>query len=109
MDVHVPQTVTEQLRRRNVDVVTAVEDQSSELPDENLLERSTSLGRVMVTFDIRFKAMAEEWQRSGRTFQGLIYAHPMRVTIGKLVLDLELASKATNPDSWSNVIEQLPL
>jgi len=63
MDVHVPQAITDQLRRRGVDVLTAIEDDSAELLDDELLERASSLGRVMFTQDIRFKALAEEWQR----------------------------------------------
>jgi hypothetical protein len=70
---------------------------------------ATELGRVMVTFDVRFKAMAENWQRSGRVFSGLIYAHPMRVSIGKLVLDLELIAKATDESDWLSAVEHLPL
>jgi hypothetical protein len=109
MDVHLPQAVTEQLLRRNVDVRTAIEDGMAESPDDDLLRRSTELGRVMVTFDVRFKALAEEWQRSGPTFGGLVYAHPLRSPIGRLVLDLELIANATDEDYWLNRVEHLPL
>lgn len=66
MDVHVPLAIAEQLRRRGVDVLTASEDGTTTLPDEQLLERAAILGRVMFTQDIRFKALAEDWQRQGR-------------------------------------------
>jgi len=33
MDVHVPQAITEQLRRRGVDVLTTIEDDSAVLKD----------------------------------------------------------------------------
>ena len=39
MDVHVPQAITDQLRRRGVDILTAIEDRSAELADDKLLER----------------------------------------------------------------------
>jgi hypothetical protein len=109
MDVHVPQAVTVQLLRRSVDVLTAFEDATTELADDQLLVRSTELGRLLVTFDVRFKAMAENWQRQGRRFGGLVYAHPLRVSIGQLVLDLELIAKATEPNEWVNSVEYLPL
>ncbi len=32
MDVHIPQAITDQLRRRGVDVLTAFEDECQELP-----------------------------------------------------------------------------
>lgn len=109
MDVHVHAAVTEQLRRRGVDAVTAQEDNSAVLTDQELLLRSTALGRVLFTYDIRFKAMAEHWQREGQTFAGLVWGHPMRLTIGQIVLDLELIAKATEPAEWRVLVEWLPL
>jgi hypothetical protein len=109
MDVHVPQAATDQLHRLGVDVLTAIEDAAGELPDDVLLDHSSTLGRVLVTFDIRFKAMAENWRREGRYFGGLVYAHPLRVSIGRLVQDLELIAKATDPNEWTNYVEHLPL
>jgi len=40
MDVHVPQSITDQLRRRGVEVITAIEDQANQLPDEAVLDRA---------------------------------------------------------------------
>lgn len=109
MDSHVHAAITEQLRRRGVDVLTAQDDDSDNLDDNELLSRSTALGRVMFTFDIRFKAHAEDWQRQEKLFAGLAWGHPMRLTIGQIVLDLELIAKATDPPDWQNIIERLPL
>jgi hypothetical protein len=109
MDAHVHSAVTEQLRRRAVDVLTAQEDNADDFDDEGLLSRSTALGRVMFTFDIRFKARAEDWQRQGKPFAGLVWGHPMRLTIGQMVIDLELLAKATDPADWQNIVERLPL
>jgi hypothetical protein len=109
MDTHVHSAVTEQMRRRGVDVLIAQDDDADHLDDEALLSRSTALGRVMFTFDIRFKARAEDWQRQEKPFAGLVWGHPMRLTIGQMVLDLELIAKATDPRDWQNVVERLPL
>ena len=108
MDVHVPWPITEQLRRRIVDVLTAQEDDATELGDEQLLARAYELGGVVFTQDIRFKARAENWQRHGRPFAGLAFGHQLRGTIGQYVADLELIAKATEPDEWWNRIEYLP-
>ena len=81
MDVHVPMAITDQLRRRGVDVLTAIEDGAATLEDDQLLARASELGRVLFTQDIRFKALAEDWQRQGRGFAGLIFGHQMRGTI----------------------------
>lgn len=90
MDVHVPQAITDQLRRRGVDVLTAIEDGAAELPDDQLLEHVHRLGRVIFTQDIRFKAMDEDWQRENRSFSGLIFGHQLGGTFGQYVKDLEL-------------------
>jgi hypothetical protein len=39
----------------------------------------------------------------------LVYAHPLRVSIGHLVQDLELIAKATEPNEWLGAVEHLPL
>lgn len=108
MDVHVPQAITEQLRRRSINVLTAIEDGSAELVDEALLERAALLGRVLFTQDIRFKALAENWQRQERVFAGLIFGHQLGGTIGQFVKDLELIALASEPDEWFNIVEYLP-
>jgi hypothetical protein len=108
MDVHVPQAVTDQLRSRGVNVLTANEDGCNLLADEDLLERARVLGRVLVTQDIRFKALAEDWQRQGRPFAGLVFAHQLQNTIGQMVRDLELLATACDPDERLNTIEHLP-
>ncbi len=75
MDVHVPQPITDQVRHRGVDVLTAIEDGARELADAELLQRAGELGRVIFTQDVRFKGLAQEWQRQGRPFAGLIFGH----------------------------------
>src|SRR4051794_5567324 len=102
MDVHVPQTITDQLRRRGVDVLTAIEDGSDERDDDDLLERARLLGRVIFTQDIRFKALAEDWQRQGRPFVGLLFGHQLGGTIGQYVRDLELIGLASNLADWTD-------
>ncbi|NJK70008.1 MAG: DUF5615 family PIN-like protein [Microcoleus sp. SU_5_3] len=108
MDVHVPQAITEQLRRRGVDVLTAIEDGATELPDDKLLERATVLGRVLFTHDIRFRAMAQDWQRQEKQFAGLIFGHQLGGTIGQFVKDLEIIALASELDEWMNAVEYIP-
>ena len=47
MDVHVPAAITRGLLLRGVDVLTAQIDGTTELPDPDLLDRATELGRVL--------------------------------------------------------------
>ena len=63
MDVHVPRAVTNQLRRRGVDVLTANEDGAALFDDESFLSRATQLRRVLGTQDIRFHEL-HGWSHS---------------------------------------------
>lgn len=108
-DVHVPGPVILQLRLRDVDILAATEEGTNRLLDHELLELAKPLRRVMVTQDIRFRVLAENWQREGRPFAGLVFAHQRYVSYGEMILDLELIAKATDVDFWQNRIEQLPL
>ena len=108
-DVHVPGPIIRQLRDQEVDILAATEEGTRELEDGALLALATSLRRVTVTQDIRFKVLAESWQRTGRPFAGLVYGHQRYVSYGQMIFDLELIAKATDPDYWQNRIVQLPL
>jgi hypothetical protein len=108
MDVNISQAIAEQLRRRGVDVLRAQEDHAGTLPDPDLLERASQLGRILFTHDIRFRVLAEDWQRQGRPFVGLVFGHSLRVTIGKFVADLELIALASEPTEWISRVDYLP-
>jgi len=109
MDVHVRRTITEGLRLRGVDVVTAQEDGAARPPDPALLDRAMQRGRVLFSLDEDLLAEATRRQRSGTTFAGLVYAHQLRVNIGRCIQDLELIGKATDSADWQNWVEYLPL
>ena len=109
MDVHVPRAVTEGLRLRGVDVVTAQQDGTRRLHDDELLDRASSLGRVLFTRDADLLSEATRRQREERAFAGVIYAHQLQVTIGHSVRDLELIATVGEPPDFANRVEFLPL
>jgi hypothetical protein len=109
MDVPIDFAITTQLRRRGADVMTATEDGRAHLPDDQLLDWASSLGRILVTHDVRFLAMAGDWIRTGRPFVGLVYGHPLHVPIGRMIADLELIALVSEPGEWQNRVERLPL
>lgn len=84
MDHHVPRAITNGLRLRGVDVITAAEDGAGELGDPALLERATDLDRVLFTQDDDLLTEATNRQRQGQTFTGVIYAHHICASIGGL-------------------------
>jgi predicted nuclease of predicted toxin-antitoxin system len=108
MDHHVPAAITQGLRQRGVDVITAEEDGSTQLDDELLFERTTLLGRTLFTQDRDFLAISYRWHQAGRNFAGLAYAHQLNISIGQAVQDLELIAKVFDPDDMINRIEFIP-
>ena len=109
LDVHVRRSVTDGLRSRGVDVLTAQEDRAGELDDPQLLSRATSLGRVLFTQDDDLLREAAGRQQRGEAFAGVIYAHQLNVTVGQCIDDLELIAQASEPGEWSNRLMYLPL
>ena len=108
MNHHVPAAISEGLRRRSVDVVTAFEDGAARWDDEKFLARTTQLGRVLFSQDADLLAVTHKWLKTGKDFSGLVYAHQQQITIGKAVKDLELIAKALEPEDMRNRIEFIP-
>jgi len=108
MDQHVPSAITQGLRQRGVDVLTAWEDAYAEAEDERILERAGPLGRLVYTNDDDFLAIAQRWLQTGRGFAGLAYAHPQRITVRQAIESLEVIAKVSEPDESWNVVYYLP-
>ncbi|MEO7299833.1 MAG: DUF5615 family PIN-like protein [Verrucomicrobiota bacterium] len=109
MDVHVPAAITRGLILRGTDVLTAQLDGTTELNDSALLNRASSLERVLFSQDEDLLAESTRRQRSGESFGGVIYAHQLGITIGQAVNDLEVLAQAGNIDDFLNRVEYLPL
>lgn len=109
MDQHVPKSITIGLRLRGVDVLTAYEDGRSALADPDLLDRASTLQRVLFTQDDDLITEAVRRQEENISFHGVIYAHQLRVPIGICIRDLELIAKAGDPDDIINQVQFLPL
>jgi hypothetical protein len=109
MDVRVRWAITDGLRRRGIDVVTAQEDGSARLEDPPLLDRVTELGRVLFSQDDDLLREATRRQATGERFSGVIYSHQLRFTIGQAIRDLEMMAEVYEPADMENRVEYLPL
>jgi predicted nuclease of predicted toxin-antitoxin system len=109
MDVHVRRAVTDGLRLRGVDVLTAQEDGAGELIDPQLLDRATAQGRILFSQDDDLLREARQRQQSGEFFAGVIYAHQLNISIGQCIDELELIAQLTDPEEWMNRLAYLPL
>jgi hypothetical protein len=109
MDHHVPRAVTTALRLRGIDVLTAHEDGAARLRDDALLDRATALNRVLFSQDDDLLREAAERQRAGRDFGGVVYAHPLSLSIGTLVRELDLVATAAEVHEIRGLVLFLPL
>lgn len=109
MDQHVPASVTEQLCRRGIDVVTVFEDNRAEQGDEEILDRAAQLQRVLFTQDIDFVEITSRRLAQGPSFAGVVYAHQQKATVGQLVTNLELISKVMTLEEMRDQLIRIPL
>lgn len=109
MDHHVPRAITNGLRLRRVDVLTAYEDRSHTIDDPDLLDRATSLERVLFTQDDDFLVEAKRRQQHGHSFFGVIYAQQGVVAIRQCVSDLEVIALVGERADVENRVTYLSL
>ena len=109
MDVHVPRPVTDALRARNIDVLTAQDDGMDEAEDATLLDHATALDRFLVTRDKDFLLEVRRRLSAKETFATVIYAHQLRVGIGVFIDELELIAVAATESDARNKLMYLPL
>lgn len=109
LDVHVRRPVTNALRVRKVDVLTAQEDGTSRWEDAELLDRASEIGRVLFTQDDDLLQEAYLRQRRGEHFNGVIYAHQQNITVRRTIEDLELIAKVCEIEELANRVIFLPL
>lgn len=109
MDVHVHVVVTDALRRSGHDVLTAQEDGMRRAADVAILDRATSLGRVLVTHDADFLVEAARRQRTAIPFAGIVYAHTLNITLVQMIDQLELVLGAADDAYMQNRLEWLPM
>jgi len=109
MDEHIPRAITLGLRLRGIDILTVQEDAFSGKPDPELLDRAVYLKRALFTHDEDLLVESTKRQNAGQMFYGVIYAHHLKVPIGKCINDLELLSKIGEVEEIKNQVVFLPL
>ena len=108
MDENVRGPITAQLRRRGLEVIRAQEDIPAGIPDDQVLERSTTLGCVLYSEDDDLLAEATKRQRMAVPFAGVIYGHQLQVSIGQVVRDLEFLAQVGEPEDFAGQVIYLP-
>jgi hypothetical protein len=103
MDQHFPGPVTEGLRRRGIDVLTAQEADRCGAADVDQLAFATSAQRVLVSFDSDYLAL----HRSGFSHAGIAWCPQEKYGVGMLVQLLELLHGTAGRDAMRDHVEYL--
>lgn len=109
MDENVHGAITNGLRQRGIDVLTVQEDGKSGLPDPAVLDRAIALNRILFSQDDDLLAEANERQRAGTSFPGVVFARQTKVSIGTCIRDLELISTLGRSSEFKDSVLFLPL
>jgi hypothetical protein len=108
-DHDVRRAVVTGLRLRGIDVVTAFELNAHLLEDPDLLSRATEMGRALVTHDDDHLSEARHRQRNDIPFAGVVYVHQTKLTIGRMIEELELLATLGSSEDVANQVVFLPL
>lgn len=103
MDQHFPGPVTQGLRQRGIDVLTAQDAGRCGFSDADQLTFALTEERVTVTFDSDYLAL----HLAGATHAGIAWCPQQKYGVGMLVALLELLHGVTDRDVMKNHVEYL--
>ena len=106
-DENIEAGIVEGLRRRNLQVVSARDRGDLGKSDEYHLQRASRLGAVIVTHDTDLLKIAHRWNQEGRRHRDILYAHPLRLSIGQCIRMIELVAQLLSQQEMENHIEFL--
>src|SRR5438105_440758 len=107
-DENVDGAIISGLRERDCDVLTALQDGHNETDDRIVLDRAGQLRRLLLTQDQDLLRIANERQKAGIAFIGVIFAAQDK-RIGRYIDDLVLISEATTLEEHQDKVTYLPL
>lgn len=97
------------LRIPNLDAVTAYEIGLSAAPDPELLAWAAENGRITLTHDRQtMPDHVADLIAAGEKVAGVVIV-PRRLSIGRVIDDLEIIVMCSSEDEWVNVVRHLPL
>jgi len=103
LDEHIAGAVASGLRLRCIDVTTTLDQGLGGASDLRQREHATSCGRIFVTCDSDFVAIAA----AGKAHAGIVFWSAKKRSVGQLVLDLVLLARIATADDMTNGIELL--
>jgi len=106
-DENIESAIIEGLRRRGIEVISAKDIGDLGKSDEYHLERASKLGAVIITHDVDLLKISHHWNQEGKEHQGILYAHPLDLSVGECIRMVELVTQVLTEEEMKNHIEFL--
>ena len=106
-DENIESAIVEGLRRRGIEVISMRDTGDLGKSDEYHLECASELGSVILTHDVDFLKIAHQWHQEGKEHKGILYAHPLDLSLGECIRKVELVTQALAEKEMGNHIEFL--
>lgn len=103
-DENIERSIIEGLRRRGIEVISAIELGYAGKPDAFHIRKASEIKAVILTHDTDFLRLAGS---SGVSHRGIIFAHPKDISIGQCIRGVELITSILTNKEMENHIEFL--
>ncbi len=103
-DENIERSIIEGLRRRKIEVVSAIELGYEGKPDVFHIQKASEIKAVILTHDFDFIRIAS---KQGINHAGIIFAHTRNITIGQCIRGTELIVNILNETDMENHVEFL--
>ncbi|WP_333655477.1 DUF5615 family PIN-like protein [Dissulfurispira sp.] len=103
-DENIERSIIEGLRRRGIEVISAIELGYAGKPDAFHIEKASEIKAVILTHDTDFLRLASN---QATQHHGVIFAHPESISIGQCIRGVELIASILTAKDMENHIEFL--
>jgi len=106
-DENIESAIVDGLRRRGIEVISARDTGDLGKSDGYHLKRASELEAVILTHDVDFLKIAHQWRHEGKGHKGILYAHPLDLSLGECIRRVELVAQVLTEEEMENSIEFL--
>lgn len=103
-DENIESSVIEGLRRRRIEVISALELGYLSKPDDFHIKKASEMKAIILTHDIDFLRIVSS---PDVKHSGIIFSHPEKVSIGQCIRGVELITSILTDKDMENHIEFL--
>ncbi len=106
-DENIESAIVDGLKRRGIEVLSVRDTGNLGKSDEYHLKRASELEAVILTHDVDFLKMAHQLHHGREGHKGILYAHPLDLSVGECIRRVELVTQVLTEEELENTIEFL--